>query len=290
MYPARFDYIRPTTIGEVLDALSTREDCKLLAGGHSLLPLMKHRLATPECLIDLQDVPALKGISIDDDEIRVGALTCHVEVETSAELEQVCPLLVRTASRIGDPQVRNCGTIGGSLVHADPAADYPAAILLLEAEFVCVGRGGVRRIPAQHWFLDMMTTAIKSDEVLTHVCIRRRTIPAGAVYLKWPHPASGLAMVGIATSVTLDEERRIQDARLAVTGLAEMPFRAHATEQWLVGAACDNVPEFPDDGFAGISIIEEASMTASERLDLCKIMIRKAMMASIADQSSQIVD
>ena len=235
MIPAPFDHITPRSLDEAIRVLASHgEDAKLLAGGHSLLPMMKLRLANPKLLIDLSKIPGLSGIKQDGDNIAIGALTTHYQVESSALLKEKCPLLPQTASAIGDVQVRNRGTVGGSLAHADPAADLPAPILALRAELQLRGPQGHREVRAEDFFLDIMTTAIQPNEIL--VGVRVPSLPAGigTSYQKVAQKASGFAIVGVAAWVKL-EKGVCADIGVGVTGLGSKPFRARAVEARLKG-------------------------------------------------------
>lgn len=235
MIPASFDYITPGTLDEAVRALAAHgEEAKLLAGGHSLLPLMKLRLANPKLLIDISKIPGLSGISQQNDKIIVGALTTHYQIESSALAQKKCPLLSQTARVIGDVQVRNRGTIGGSLTHADPSADWPAAILALGGELHLSGQKGDRRLAAEEFFLGPMTTAIEPTEILTEISVPVFSRRCGSAYLKMPQQASGFAIVGIAVWLRV-EKGRCEDIGVGVTSLDAKPFRAHAVEDRLRG-------------------------------------------------------
>ncbi|MBV9610640.1 MAG: FAD binding domain-containing protein, partial [Acidobacteria bacterium] len=205
MIPAQFDYVAPTTLKEAVAILAQHGDrAKLLAGGHSLIPAMKLRLAQPELVVDLGRLKDLAYIKEQDGQVRIGTLTTHYQIESSARLREICPLLPETASYIGDVQVRNKGTIGGSLAHADPAADWPAAIIALRADLVATSPTGERVIKADDFFVDVFTTALAANEILAE--IRIATVPArtGQAYVKMAQPASGFAVVGIAVTLTRD--------------------------------------------------------------------------------------
>jgi carbon-monoxide dehydrogenase medium subunit len=228
MYPANFDYARPTTVDEAVALLSRHGDeAKVLAGGHSLIPAMKLRLARPGIVVDIGRIQGLSYIRETSGRIAIGATTTHATVAASALLQQKCPLVSETAILIGDVQVRNRGTIGGSLVHADPAADYPAAILALDAEFELAGPRGRRTVAAADFFVDLLQTAIAPDEILTE--IRVPATPKSVAYEKTEQKASGFALAGVAAVVTAD---RIS---VGVTGVAAIPYRARAVEQALAG-------------------------------------------------------
>lgn len=236
MIPAAFDYIAPRTLDEAIRALADHgEDAKLLAGGHSLLPLLKHRLARPGLLIDLNRIPGLNAIIQENDNLVIGALATHYQIESSALLKKRCPLLPQTACEIGDVQVRNRGTIGGSLTHADPGADWPAAVLALGGELTLRGLESERRIPANDFFVGAMTTAIKATEILTEIRVPVLQRRSGSAYLTMAQQASGFAIVGIAVSLRLDAKGRCAEIGIGVTGLSDKPFRARAVEGRLHG-------------------------------------------------------
>src|SRR5689334_20919338 len=200
MIPANFDYESPRTLSEALSLLASHEDAKILAGGHSLLPAMKLRLAQPPLLVDIGRVGGLSYIREAGDRIAIGAMTVHAEIAASKLLHQSSPLLALAAAQIGDTQVRNRGTIGGSLAQAHPAADYPAAVQALDADLVTHSRSGERVIPASKFFSGMFTTDLKHDEILTEIRIPK-TVGEGVAYKKHHHPASGYAVVGVAVRV-----------------------------------------------------------------------------------------
>ena len=236
MIPAAFDYIAPETLDEAMRALAAHgEDAKILAGGHSLLPLLKLRLAQPKLLIDLGRIPGLSGIIQQDDKIIIGGLTTHYQIESSALLKKKCPLLPETARAIGDVQVRNRGTIGGSLAHADPAADWPAAILALGGELRVSGPRGERRLRAEEFFLGPMTTALEPTGILTEIRVPVSLRRCGSAYLKMAQQASGFALVGVAVSLRVDSRGRCEEIGIGVTGLGDKPFRANAVEERLRG-------------------------------------------------------
>ncbi len=228
MYPAPFDYYRPTTIDEAVKLLAAHgDDAKLLAGGHSLIPAMKLRLARPKAVVDLGRIADLSYIRAAGSAIAIGAMTTHAEIAASALLHDRCPLLPETAIHIGDMQVRNKGTLGGSIAHADPAADWPAAVLALDAQIDVVGPRGRRTIAAADFFVGLMQTAIAADEIVAEI-----RVPATArtvAYVKTEQKASGFALAAVA--VVIDGRR----ARVAVTGVAPVAYRATAVEQAIGG-------------------------------------------------------
>jgi len=247
MIPTPFEYVRPKTLEEAIGCLEVHgEEAKILAGGHSLLPAMKLRLAQPGVIIDLGGIEGLDAIRADQKGVSIGAMTTHYAIESSNVITSKCPLLSEVAATIGDVQVRNRGTLGGSLAHADPAADWPAAILALEAEIYIANRVNRRAVPAEDFFVDMMETAIQPTEVLVEIRVPRTGNTVA--YEKFAQKASGFAIVGVA--VVLDPAQRI--ARIGVTGLSAKPFRAREAEALLNGQswtpellrqAADRVPE-----------------------------------------------
>jgi len=237
MIPAAFEYHAPKTLAEALRLVERHGDeAKLLAGGHSLLPLMKLRLAVPRYIIDIGHLRGMSYIREENGQIAIGALTTHTEIESSELLATKCPLLPETASHIGDVQVRNRGTIGGSLAHADPAADYPAAILALDAELIAANTSGTRTIPARDFFVDMLTTQLHPGEILTQIRIAPRQQFSGSAYEKLHQPASGFAIVGVAANLLLGKGgKSIEQAAVGINGLAVKAFRAEAVERALIG-------------------------------------------------------
>lgn len=240
MIPAPFDYARPATLAEAMALLEERgEDAKLLAGGHSLLPVLKARLARPDLLIDISRVEGLSGISESEGGLRVGALTTHAEIERSALVREKCPALAEAAGAIGDMQVRNRGALGGSLAHADPAADYPAAMLAAGAEVLAAGAEGERAIGIDAFFTGAYETALAPGEILTAVRLPAPPARSGGAYLKAAQQASGFAVCGAAAQIALDEGGAIASIRVGVTGVAAPAYRAAGVESALAGTAPD---------------------------------------------------
>jgi carbon-monoxide dehydrogenase medium subunit len=228
MIPQEFEYAAPTTLNEALGLLAN-ENAKALAGGMSLVPMMKLRFAAPEQVVDLGRLPGLNYIREQGGEIHIGAMTTHYEIESSALLRAKCPLLSEVAHHIGDTQVRNMGTIGGSLAHADPAADYPAALFALEAKLKLVKAGSERTVSVDDFFVDTFTTALEPGELIVEVIVPVEQSGTGTSYQKVSHPASGFAVVGIAARVHKSGSQ-INWARIGVTGLSNKGFRATEVE------------------------------------------------------------
>lgn len=232
MIPAAFDYVRASSVDEAVRLLAEHgDDAKLLAGGHSLIPMMKLRLAAPATLIDITGISALDAIRVDGNRITIGALTKHAALAASDELKKKAPVLWDAANQLGDPQVRNRGTIGGASAHGDPSADYPAVLLALDATFTVVGKGGERQLPAGDFFRGMFDTALATGEVLTAIAFD--AAPASA-YVKYHHPASHYAVVGAAAVLELNGDT-IASARIALTGIGDAAFRASGVEAALKG-------------------------------------------------------
>jgi aerobic carbon-monoxide dehydrogenase medium subunit len=257
MYTTPFEYHRAGSVDEAISLLEQfGEDAKLVAGGHSLIPVMKLRFAQPAHLIDIRRIQGLSGIREDGDSVVVGALTTYRELEASDLMRQRVPLLAETASHVGDLQVRNLGTIGGSLAHADPAADMPATMLALGATLVARGPGGERQIPADEFFVAMMMSALQPNEVLTEIRVPLPPARSGGAYEKYRHPASGYALCGVAALVTLNEQGGIDRARVGITGIGLKATRATGVEQALAG------------GDGSEDAVATAAQRATEGLDL----------------------
>lgn len=235
MHPYPFAYRRAASVDEALQLLASEDDPKLLAGGQSLLPVLKLRFAQPGTLIDISEIAALRGVSVDGDTLTIGALTTHHDLESDPLVAKHAPVLLEAAHVIGDQQVRNRGTIGGALVHADPAADYPAGVLALDVTIVARGPNGEREIPISEFFQDFMTTALEPNELVTAIRMPVPQESTGSNYQKLANPASGYAIVGIAAVVTKAGDGSIASLRLGLTGVGEMPYRATAVEEALVG-------------------------------------------------------
>jgi carbon-monoxide dehydrogenase medium subunit len=278
MIPQEFDYLAPATLQEAL-ALLDNGDRKVLAGGMSLIPLMKLRLAAPPEVVDLGRIPGLNGIAESDGSVRIGSMATHHEVETSAAIRARCPLLSETASHIGDVQVRNMGTIGGSVAHADPAADYPAALLALESQIKMASAQSERTIPAEEFFVDAFTTALEPGELVIEVQVPIEEPNEGYSYQKAAHPASGFAVVGVAARIK-KSAGRVSMARVAVTGMAPRAFRARNVEELLVsGADVANATAVLGEG-------EEANSdlfaSADYRLHLARVYAARAIQVALS--------
>jgi len=236
MIPAPFDYVRPPDLDGALRILAEREgEAKLLSGGYSLLPLLKLRLASPALLVDLRDVAGLDGIGRTDDDFRIGSRATHRRIHEDEGLAKAWPIVHEAAGGIGDPQVRNWGTIGGSCAHADPSSDWPAVLLAVRGSLVCRGGKGERIVAARDFFLDTFTTAIEPTEVLTEVRIPIPPARTGSAYRKLERRVGDFATVGAGVVLTLGEDGKISAAGVGLTAVAETPFAATDAEAALVG-------------------------------------------------------
>ncbi len=285
MIPSVFDYHAPKTLEEALRLLERHGDeAKLLAGGHSLLPLMKLRLALPRFVIDIGKLRGMSYVREEEGMIAIGALTTHAEVAASELLARKCPLLSETAAEIGDVQVRNRGTIGGSLAHADPAADYPASILALDADVVAATSGGTRTIAAKEFFVDMLTTQLRHGEILTQVRVPIQKGRAGASYKKLYQPASGFAIVGVAARLSLNANGKIESASIGVTGLGAKAYRAEAAEKALVGkrAGQNEIAHAAKLTPRGVEPLDDLHASADYRREMAVVFTRRALEAAAA--------
>jgi len=236
MFPASFGYVAAHSVEEALELLTKHgEDAKLLAGGHSLIPAMKLRLASPRTLIDLGTVAGLRGVRMDGNTLAIGALTVHTDVASAELVQKHLPGLADAASVIGDLQVRNRGTIGGSIAHADPGADFPVMLTALNASFVLQSTSGSRTVAADDFFIDFYTTAMNANEVLTEIRVPLPTSGSGTAYVKLPHPASGYVVVSAGVLITRQASGSCSLARVALGGLGSGPIRAVVTETELQG-------------------------------------------------------
>lgn len=281
MIPQNFNYSTPATLEEALGLLADGE-AKILAGGMSLIPLMKLRLATPEHVVDLGRVPGLSGVSLMDGALRIGAMITHYEVESSALVRGRCPLLSETASAIGDVQVRNRGTIGGAVAHADPSADYPAALQALEATITLASAGGERTVAIDDFLVDTFTTALEPGEIVTAVTVPVDGNETGMSYQKLLQPASGFAIVGLAVRVR-KSGGAISFARVGVTGLGSRAYRARGVEERLLGTAggaadIANAVAVVADGVEGNSDIHAS---AAYRAQMAKVYCSRAIVAAL---------
>jgi aerobic carbon-monoxide dehydrogenase medium subunit len=278
MIPQEFDYSAPATLKDAL-ALAEGGERKLLAGGMTLIPMMKLRLATPAEVVDLGRVPGMAAITESEGLLRIGAMATHHAIEASPVVRAHCPLLAATAGHIGDLQVRNMGTIGGSIAHADPAADYPAALLALEARVHVASAHSDRTIAAEDYFLDAFTTALEPGEIVLEVQVPAQDVTEGSQYEKVPHPASGFAVVGVAVRIQ-KSGGRVAMARIGVTGLGAHAFRARASEQIL--EAGGSVAQAAAVLGEGVEANSDLYAAAGYRLHLARVHAARALDSALS--------
>lgn len=285
MIPTEFDYKAPATLDEAVALLASDLDgAKVLAGGHSLIPAMKLRLAQPQLLVDIARIKSLAYIREEGEQILIGATTTHYQLESSDLLKTICPLLPDCARSIGDVQVRNKGTIGGSVAHSDPAGDWPAAVLALDAELVLIGTNGERTEKAEDFFVDMLTTTLLPGEILREIRIRKPSGRFGHAYQKVPHPASGFAVVGVAVNLVLNDDGSCKSASIGVTGVGAKAYRANAVETALAGTSLDDnaVAAAVEHVCDGIDPNADLYASGDYRCHLAKVHTRRAIQAAKA--------
>jgi carbon-monoxide dehydrogenase medium subunit len=277
VYPSQFEYIKPSSVQEAVSLLASNPDAKLLAGGHSLIPAMKLRLSAPSALVDLGGVSGLNTISVGNG-ATIGALTTYRQFLDSAELKGPFPIIAETANKVGDPHVRNRGTLGGSLAHSDPAADFTAVMLALGASVKAIGSGGERTISLDDLFVDLFTTSLEPDEIITSISIPADSAGAGQAYEKHAHPASGYAVVGVAAVLKVNGGT-IQSARIAVTGAPTKATRAVATEQALTGKAAnaDSIAAAAAQAADGLELNGDTYASAEYRGHLVRVLAKRAI-------------
>jgi aerobic carbon-monoxide dehydrogenase medium subunit len=280
--PASFDYVRPSSVDEAVQALgSAGEEGKVLAGGQSLIPILRLRLSSPEMVVDLGGIADLRGVRDDDDAIVIGAMTTHDEVMNDPLVIAHAPLLAEASAMVGDRQVRHLGTFGGSVAHADPAGDLPAVALTLDAEMVVEGASGVRRVPAAEFFRDYLTTALNPDEVLTALRIPKLGSGWAVHYEKFNRVAQAWSVVAVAAAVRRSNGT-IAEARVGLANMGSTPLRASAVEQALAGsdATADSVHAACELAADGTSPPSDLSGQADYRAHLARVLTRRAVCAA----------
>ena len=279
MIPAAFDYVAPRSLPEaVAELVKHGSEAKVLAGGHSLIPLMKLRLSTPSFLVDIGRIKDLSYIRELDGQIAFGALTTHHDIEFSELVKAKLPLLQRAAAQIGDPQVRNRGTIGGAAVHADPNGDFPTCLLALDAELVAVSPRGDRTIKAQDFFVDTFTSALEPDEILREIRIPKPPAGGSGTYLKFSRRSQDWAIVAVAAQVAM-KDRRVERVAIGLTGMGPRPLRAGAVEAALNGKAAtpDALREAAAHAADGTQPPEDLNGTPEYRRHLAAVLTRRAL-------------
>jgi len=284
MYPAQFEYHKAGSVREALDLLGRyKDDAKLLAGGHSLLPAMKLRLAQPKHLIDIGKIAGLAGVKEEGGTLVIGAMTTHYAIESSALLKGKCPLLPEVAEHIGDPMVRNLGTIWGSLAHADPAADWPAAAIALGVELVAEGPKGKRTIKVDDFFKGLLTTALTDDEILTEIRIPASGANTKGAYAKFRHPASRFAVVGVAAVLTMDGSK-IAKASIGITGAGTKATRAKGVEAAIAGKNADaaSIQAAASSAADGVDVQPDLQGSVEYKQHLLRVFAKRAIEAAAA--------
>ncbi len=286
MVTSAFTYHAPTSVAEAAALLAEHgEEAKLLAGGHSLIPLMKLRLSEPEIIIDLGKIEGLSYINEDGCALAIGAMTTYTALETSDAVRTNAPVLADAASQVADAQVRNMGTIGGSLAHADPAGDLPAVAIALNAELVTSSTGGHRSISADDFFVDLLTTALEPNEILNEIRIPAQPSGSGSAYAKFGNKASHYAIVGVAAVIAIAEDGSCTSASIGITGAGSSATRATDAEAALTGSGLD------DDAIAaaasaagnGIEFNDDIHASAEYRAHLTSVYADRAIRAAIAN-------
>jgi aerobic carbon-monoxide dehydrogenase medium subunit len=277
--PAAFAYAAPTTVDEALQAIADGgEDVKIMAGGQSLIPVMRLRLAAPETVVDLSKVAELKGIREDGDAIVIGAMTTHAEVLADPLVKQFAPLIAEATETVADRQVRHRGTFGGALAHADPAGDLPAVALALDAEFVVAGQGGRRTVAAADFFVDYLTTTLAEGEILVEVRVPKLGDGWGTHYEKFQRVAQAWSIVAVAAAVRR-ENGHIAEARIGLTNMGPTPLRASAAEAALAGAeaSADAIAAAAAHAAEGTSPSSDLNAAADYRQHLARVLTKRAV-------------
>jgi aerobic carbon-monoxide dehydrogenase medium subunit len=283
MIPGFFDYYAPTTLSDAVQYLSAhKDDAKILSGGQSLLPLMKMRLSKPGYIVDIGRISGLDSITEEGNNLIIGALVTHAQIEDSALLKNKCPLLPQTATTIADVQVRNRGTIGGSIAHADPAGDWPPAILVLDAEIQVAGPTGKRWVKCEDFFLGLMTSVLEPDEVVTAIKVPV-TGNDKTAYLKAAPRSSGFAVVGVAVSMALESSGVCSRIALGITGITDKAFRAKRVETMLTGKKLDTqlIEAAAVEATRNIDVIEDINGSSEYRAHLTHVYVARAIQAAM---------
>ncbi|MCX5053784.1 MULTISPECIES: FAD binding domain-containing protein [unclassified Streptomyces] len=280
MIPPAFDYTRPATVDEAVRVLADAgEDAKVLAGGQSLLPLLRMRLAFPELVVDVGRIPALRGVREDGDTLVIGAMTTHHDVIHDPLVRRHAGLLASATATVADPAIRHRGTLGGSLAHADPAGDLPAVVLALGGELVAQGPGGQRTIPARDFFVDYLQSSLAPDELLTEVRVPK-TEGWGFHYEKFHQVAQSWAIVGVATLVRRDDGH-IAEARIGLSNMGSTPLRASVTEEALSGAGdAEAVARAAESAAEGTRPSQDTSASPEYREHLARVLTRRAVLVA----------
>jgi carbon-monoxide dehydrogenase medium subunit len=279
MIPGAFEYYAPRSLTDAVKFLAAhRDDVKILSGGQSLLPLMKMRLSKPGFIVDIGRIPGLDTITEDGDSLIIGALITHAQIESSDLLKKKCPLLPQTATTIADVQVRNCGTIGGSVAHADPAGDWPATIVTLDAEIKIVGTNGERWVKCRDFFLGLLMSVLEPDEIVTAIKVPI-TGNDKTAYLKAAPRSSGFAVVGVAVRLALDGNETCNEIAVGITGVTDKAYRAERVEQMLKGKRLDAsaIEQAAREATRNIEVIEDINGSSEYRKHLTEVYVARAI-------------
>lgn len=279
MTPKKFDYYSPSNLNEAMQLLRGNDDAKVLAGGQSLLALMKLRLAAPSALVDISKLKDLSYVKEEKEYVSIGALTIHDIIEHDDVIKNRFPLLIDAVGKIGDQQIRNRGTIGGSCCHADPAADLPTALTALDARFVIDGKSGQREVQATEFFVDLFTTAVGHDEILSQIRIPYLSPKSGSAYIKHSRREGDFAIVGTGVVVTTSEGNVCKDVKIALGAVGPTPLRAKDTEEFLKGKTLDteNIAEAAELAINGADPPSDVHGSREYRLDMIKVFTRRTL-------------
>jgi aerobic carbon-monoxide dehydrogenase medium subunit len=283
MIPGAFEYYAPRSLTDAVKFLTEhKDDVKVLSGGQSLLPLMKMRLSKPGFIVDIGRIPGLDMITEEGDSLIIGGLITHAQIESSELLKKKCPLLPQTATTIADVQVRNCGTIGGSVAHADPAGDWPATIVTLDAEIKIVGPNGERRVKCADFFLGLLMSVLEPDEIVTAIKVPI-TGNDKTAYLKAAPRSSGFAVVGVAVRLALDGNETCNEIAVGITGVTDKAYRAERVEQMLKGKrlGASAIEQAAREATRNIEVIEDINGSSEYRKHLTEVYVARAMEAAL---------
>lgn len=283
MIPPEFEYLRASTLEEAIEAVADRPDARPLAGGQSLLPLLKMRVIRPGLLVDIGRLPGLRDINVEEEETHIGPLTTHRQIEMSRDLARTLPIMHEAADVLADPPVRNRGTFGGSLAFADPAGDWPAVALALEARITVSGPEGERTIDIGEYFRGEGKTALQHAEIITRITLPRPRLRTGMAYLKLRHPSSGYAMVGVAAVVRVDDAGVCRHCRLAITGAGPKAVRAQETEREMEGhpPTAEIIAETAEHGANGMEMSSDIYAGEEYRAHLVRVHARWALLTAV---------
>lgn len=284
MIPASFRYAAPQTVDEAVNLLRSHDEAKVLAGGHSLLPLMKLRLANPPVIVDINRIPGLDYIREEGDALRIGALVRHADIQNSPLIRERYPLLFETAGGIGDPLVRNRGTMAGAVAHADPAADWPAALLALRAQVVATGPNGQRTIPIDELYTDILTTSLNADELITEIRVPLPRPRSGGAYEKLERKVGDYAVIGVAAQVWINEVGNIGMIGIGLCNAGPMSIKARSAETFLLSkpAAPDNINEAAQLAEQDSTPIEDDRGPVDYKRAMVRELTRRALRRAVA--------